>query len=79
MCSMVIMIVNNIKQSTAALMKFFLMMVVHPALQVKAQVEIDAVVGKDRLPTMDDRPLLPFIDAIYREMLRYNPIAPLCE
>ena len=79
MCSMVIMIVNNIKQSTAALMKFFLMMVVHPALQVKAQVEIDAVVGKDRLPTMDDRPLLPFIDAIYREILRYNPIAPLCE
>ena len=76
---MVIMIVNNIKQSTAALMKFFLMMVVHPAVQEKAQVEIDAVVGKDRLPTMDDRPLLPFTDAIYREMLRYNPIAPLCE
>ena len=76
---MVIMIVNNIKQSTAALMKFFLMMVVHPAVQEKAQAEIDAVVGKDRLPTMDDRPLLPFIDAIYREVLRYTPIVPLCE
>ena len=76
---MVIMIVDNIKQSTAALMKFFLMMVVHPAVQEKAQAEIDAVVGKDRLTTMDDRSSLPFIDAIYREMLRYIPITPLCE
>ena len=76
---MVIMVVNNIKQSTVALTKFFLMMVVHPAVQEKAQAEIDAVVGKDRLPSIDDRPLLPFIDAIYREVLRYTPIVPLCE
>ena len=54
------------------------MMVVHPAVQEKAQSEIDTVVGKDRLPTMDDRPLLPYLDAISREMLRYMPIVPLC-
>ena len=59
-------------------MTFFLMMVVHPAIQDKAQAQIDAVVGKDRLPSIEDRPLLPFIDAIFREVLRYNPI-PLCE
>ena len=73
------MIIDKIKQSTAALMTFFLMMVVHPAVQEKAQAEIDAVVGKDRLPTMDDRPLLPYLDAIFRETLRYGPIVPLCE
>ena len=76
---MVIMIINKIKQSSATLMTFFLMMVVHPAVQEKAQAEIDAVVGKDKLPTMDDRPLLPYIDAIFREILRYSPIVPLCE
>ncbi|KAF8549589.1 cytochrome P450 [Imleria badia] len=63
--------------STAALMTFFLMMVVHQEVQQKVQAEIDSVVGKDRLPTMDDRPSLPFLDAVLREMLRYSPILPL--
>ena len=67
-----------IQQSNAVLMTFFLMMVVHQGVQEKARAEIDAVVGKDRLPTIDDRPSLPFLDAIFREMLRYNIIAPLC-
>jgi len=63
--------------STAVLMTFFLMMVVHPAVQEKAQAEIDTVVGMDRLPTMDDRPLLPYLGAVFREILRYNPVVPL--
>ncbi|KAF8137469.1 cytochrome P450 [Boletus edulis] len=63
--------------SHSVLMTFFLLMVLNPAAQEKAQAQIDAVVGKDRLPTMDDRPLLPFIDAIFREMLRYSPVVPL--
>ncbi|KAF8137467.1 cytochrome P450 [Boletus edulis] len=62
--------------SHSVLMTFFLMMVLNPAVQENAQVEIDAVVGRDRLPTMDDRPLLPFIDAIFRETLRYSPAVP---
>jgi len=67
------------KQSTGFLTKFFLMMVVHLAFQDKVQAEIDAVVGRERLPAMVDRPSLPFIDAIFRELLRYNTIVPLCE
>ncbi|KAF8121605.1 cytochrome P450 [Boletus edulis] len=63
--------------SNSVLMTFFLMMMVNPAVQEKAQAQIDAVVGRDRLPTMDDRPLLPLIDAIFRETLRYSPILPL--
>ena len=55
------------------------MMMVNPAAQEKAQTQIDTVVGKDRLPTIDDRPLLPFIDAILWETHRYNPVVPLCE
>ena len=60
-------------------MTFFLMMVLNPAVQDKAQKQIDAVVGTTRLPTMEDRPLLPYIDAILWEILRYNPVLPLCE
>ncbi|KAN0084465.1 Cytochrome P450, partial [Tylopilus felleus] len=63
--------------SSAVVMTFFLMMVVHQEVQEKVQVEIDAVVGRDRLPTIDDRPSLPFLDAIFREILRYNPVVPL--
>ena len=55
------------------------MMVLNPAVQDKAQKQIDAVVGTTRLPTMEDRPLLPYIDAILWEILRYNPVLPLCE
>lgn len=34
----------------------FLYMLRHPDVQRKAQEEIDAVVGRDRLPSLEDRP-----------------------
>ncbi|KAH0835878.1 cytochrome P450 [Lanmaoa asiatica] len=75
--SIVTIITDHSKQSHAVLMTFFLMMVVNPAAQEKAQAQIDAVVGNARLPTLDDRPLLPFLDAIFWETIRYNPVVPL--
>lgn len=60
-------------------MTFFLVMVLFPDVQKKAQAQIDGVIGKGRLPRLQDRPLLPYIDAMLRETLRYNPVAPLCE
>lgn len=53
------------------------MMAVTPEVQKKARAQIDAVVGRNRLPMMEDRPLLPYIDAIFRETLRYYPVVPL--
>ena len=52
-------------------------MVLHPEVQAKAQADIDRVIGKDRLPDFDDRPALPYLDAILRETLRWHPVAPL--
>ena len=52
-------------------------MAIHPEVQRKAQAEIDEVVGQARLPDFDDRPKLPYIEAIYREVLRINPPVPL--
>ncbi|KAG9313615.1 cytochrome P450 [Chiua virens] len=63
--------------SHSVLLNFFLMMMLNPSAQQKAQAQIEAVVGKARLPTMDDRPLLPYVDAIYRETLRCCPVLPL--
>jgi cytochrome P450 len=52
-------------------------MVLHPDVQAKAQADIDRVVGQDRLPDFDDRPALPYLDAILRETLRWHPVVPM--
>jgi hypothetical protein len=51
-------------------------MILNPEVQTKAHAEIDRVVGKDRLPDFDDRPALPYMEAILRETLRWHPVAP---
>ncbi|KAF8883611.1 cytochrome P450 [Gymnopilus junonius] len=50
---------------------------VNPEVQRKAQAEIDRVVGHSRLPDFGDRPVLPYLEAIYRELLRFAPPLPL--
>ncbi|KAH7888967.1 cytochrome P450 [Phlebopus sp. FC_14] len=63
--------------SYSVLTSFMLAMVLFPEVQTKAQAEIDSVCGKGRLPTLEDRPSLTYIDAIMRETLRWAPVAPL--
>ena len=52
-------------------------MALYPEVQKKAQAEIDAVVGPNRLPDFHDRPSLPYIDAIVKESSRWNLVTPL--
>ena len=56
---------------------FILAMLLHPEVQTSAQQELDKVLGEGDLPTFDDEPSLPYITALVREVLRYNPITPL--
>ncbi|KAF8903952.1 cytochrome P450 [Gymnopilus junonius] len=56
---------------------FFLVMVLNPDVQKKAQAEIDAVVGSMRLPNMSDKPHLPYINCLIKEVFRINAIVPL--
>ena len=49
----------------------------YPEVQKKAQAEIDAVVGTDRLPDIEDRPSLPYINALIKELMRWNLVTPL--
>jgi cytochrome P450 len=51
-------------------------MVRHPEVLKKAQAEIDAVVGNDRLPSFSDKDNLPYINALVTEALRWNSVAP---
>ena len=48
-------------------------MAINHDIQEKAQREIDRVVGRHRLPDFSDRPTLPYLEAIYREVLRCRP------
>ena len=66
-------------QTTASVMVFLVAALLRPEIQTKAQEELDAVTGRERLPTFEDRPKLPFVDAICKEVLRWRPIAPLGE
>ena len=52
-------------------------MIHHPDIMRKAQAEIDSVIGRDRVPTFADRPHLPYIRALVRELLRWRPAGPL--
>jgi cytochrome P450 len=56
---------------------FILAMVHNPAVQQRAQEELDRVVGRDRMPTFADRDQLPFIVATVRETLRWKSVTPL--
>lgn len=50
-------------------------MTLYPEFQLRAQEEIDRVIG-DRLLTAADEGILPLIDAIMKETLRWHPALP---
>lgn len=63
-------------QTVAAIYAFFKAMTLYPEVQAKAQAEIDAVVGTDRLPTLLDRKDLPYVNAVANEVLRWHSVTP---
>ncbi|KAH9041334.1 cytochrome P450 [Lactarius pseudohatsudake] len=55
---------------------WLLALLAHPEVQVRAQAELDDVVGSARPPTFADLPFLPYIRAMVKEALRWSPTAP---
>jgi cytochrome P450 len=49
----------------------------NPDVLRRAQEEMDAVVGKDRLADESDIPNLPYLQAVAKEAMRLHPTAPL--
>jgi len=79
------------KQLVAVLMDFFgagsettsstltwavLCLCTNPKVQKTMQEEIDQVVGKNRRPTLDDKPMLPYTEAVMQEVFRMSSIVP---
>ena len=48
---------------------YFLVLALHPMVEANAHAEMDRVVGRDRLPTFEDRDQLPYVDAICKEVI----------
>lgn len=51
-------------------------MTMFPEVAKKAQAELDSVIGTDRLPEAADRKQLPYIDALVKEVVRWNTVTP---
>ncbi|KAG6840197.1 hypothetical protein C0991_008279 [Blastosporella zonata] len=63
-------------ETTAASIEIFVLAMIHfPEAMVKAQTELDRVVGGDRMPEFDDMENLPYINALIKETMRWRPVA----
>ncbi|KAF9078845.1 cytochrome P450 2 Le.CYP2 [Rhodocollybia butyracea] len=61
----------------SSITSFLLTITLHPDVQAKGRAEIDRVIGRTRLPTFEDRKSLPYVESIYREIMRLHPPVPL--
>ncbi|XP_061646669.1 cytochrome P450 1B1 isoform X1 [Phyllopteryx taeniolatus] len=54
-----------------------LILVKYPDMQVRLQEEVDKVVDRSRLPSIEDQPLLPYVKAFIYEVMRFTSFVPL--
>lgn len=52
-------------------MTLFLMIILNPEVQKEARAEINKMIGSEHLHVLEDRPDLPYIECILKEVLRY--------
>ncbi|XP_047230930.1 cytochrome P450 2J2-like isoform X1 [Girardinichthys multiradiatus] len=65
-------------ETSATTLRWALLYMLHyPNIQEKVQAELDRVIGQSRQPTMDDRPNLPYTDAVIHEIQRMGNIVPM--
>lgn len=49
----------------------------YPDIQKRLQEEVDKVVGRSRLPSIQDQPHLPYVMAFIYEMMRFSSFIPV--
>lgn len=54
-----------------------ILMLHHPDAAIAVQEELDQVVGKSRMPALEDLPFLPITEATILEVLRRSSVVPL--
>ncbi|KAF5900087.1 cytochrome P450 1B1-like [Clarias magur] len=66
------------QDTVSTVMQWMLLLLVkYPAMQTKLQEQIDKVVGPDRLPSMEDKINLAYLDAFIYETMRYTSFVPV--
>ncbi|KOX69408.1 hypothetical protein WN51_05571 [Melipona quadrifasciata] len=64
--------------TTSTVLDFlFSCMIVYQDVQRKVQEEIDSVISRDRLPQMEDKAKLPYVEAVINEVHRLWPVFPI--
>jgi cytochrome P450 len=61
----------------SAIYGLFLAFTMYPDVQRRAQEEVDRVIGAERLPGLADRDKLEYIDAVVKEVHRWNIVGPI--
>jgi Cytochrome P450 len=69
--------ISSTLQTVSSANALILALAMHPNVQKRAQIELDAVVGTNRLPCCADLPRLPYLGAILIELARWHTVAPL--
>nr|XP_057914651.1 cytochrome P450 1B1 [Doryrhamphus excisus]XP_057914663.1 cytochrome P450 1B1 [Doryrhamphus excisus] len=62
---------------STSLQWIILILVKYPELQLRLQEEVDKVVDRSRLPSIDDQPQLPYVMAFIYEVMRFTSFVPL--
>ncbi|KAI0648167.1 cytochrome P450 [Trametes meyenii] len=68
---------GRVPTSATTIQAFFVSMAMFPDVQRKAQAELDAFIGTDRLPDFGDSDSLVYVHALVKELLRWHSVIPL--
>lgn len=77
MLTIVDVVLNGLDGMSAILRWFVAYLLKYPHVQEKIHQEIDDVVGRDRLPSLEDLDKMPYLKATLLETLRHSSVVPL--
>jgi cytochrome P450 len=75
--NMKILFVAGMETTTNTLRWALVYLMIHPDIQRKVQKEIDDVIGPNRMPSYEDRPRMPYTEAVLLEVQRCASVVPL--
>lgn len=68
---------GSVDTTSCTILWFFIYIANNPQVADRLQKEIDSVVPRDRLPTIEDQARLPYVEATILELLRHKSPLPM--